>query len=72
MIRAAESSKTPSACNLSLRLSMPGVVSFLVLSRDVFLCLGLIKGSELLAEAMLFALLDVTVVDTMIVFTKLW
>ena len=51
---------------------MPEVVSFPVLSRDVFLCLGLIKGSELLAEAMLFALLDVTVVDTMIVFTKLW
>ena len=51
---------------------MSGVVSFPVLSRDVFLRLGLIEGSELLAEAMLFALLDVTVVDTMIVFTKLW
>ena len=35
---------------------MPGVASFPALSRDAFLCLGLIKGSQFLAEAMVYLL----------------
>ena len=51
---------------------MLGVVSFPALSRDAFLCLDLMKGSEFLVEVMVFALLVVTVVDIMIAFAKLW
>ena len=71
MIRATESSETPFSCNLSLRLSLPGVVSFPALSRDAFLYLDLMKGSEVLVEVMVFALWVVTVVNIMIVFAKL-
>ena len=56
VIRVVESYETLSASNLSLRLFIPGVVSFPVLSRNPFLCLDLLKGSEFLVEAMVFAL----------------
>ena len=50
---------------------MPRVVSFPALSRDAFLYLDLMKGSEVLVEVMVFALWVVAVVNIMIVFAKL-
>ena len=63
----ADFSKIPSEYNLSLKLFMPEVVSFPVLSRDAFPSLSPVKGWELVVEAMVFELFFVKAMDNTIV-----
>ena len=56
VIRSADFSEIPSAFNLSLKLLMLGVVSFLAQSKDAFSCFAAIKGLEILVAVVVLVL----------------